>query len=50
MTEHNNERVRSAAALVAVQQRDPEYIKNQMLQNDFAMNLLARTQIKHELD
>ena len=50
MNKYNNERVNSAAALVAVQQRDPEYIKKQRLQNDVAMNLVARTQIKSKLD
>ena len=37
MSECNNERVCSAAALVDVQQRDPEYIKKQRLQNDVAI-------------
>ncbi len=43
MNERNNERVRSAAALFAVQQSDPESIKKWRLQNDAAMNLVART-------
>ena len=38
MNGRNNERVRSAAALLAVQQSDPESIKKQMLPNDVAMN------------
>ena len=50
MNECNNERVCSAAALLAVQQSDPESIKKQRIQNDVAMNLVARTQIKNELD
>ena len=50
MNERNNQRVHSAAALLAVQQSDPESIKRQRLQNDVAMNLVARTQIKNELD
>ncbi len=49
-SERNNERVRSAAALLAVKQSDPESIKKRRIQNDVAMNLVARTQIKNELD
>ena len=42
--------MRSAAALLAVQLSDPESIKKRRIQNDVAMNLVARTQIKNELD
>ena len=42
--------MRSAAALLAVQQSDPELIKKRRIQNDVAMNLVARTQIKNELE
>ncbi len=49
-SERDNERVRSAAALLAVQQSDPESIKKRRIQNDVAMNLVARTQIENELD
>ena len=48
MNERKNARVRSAAPLLAVQQRDPESIQKQRLQNDVAMNLVAWTQIKNE--
>ena len=42
-SERDNERVHSAAALLAVQQSDPDLIKKRRIQNDVAMNLVART-------
>ena len=46
VNECNAEKECSAAALVAVQQRDPEFIRKQRIHNDVAINLVARTQSK----
>ena len=46
VNERSAEREHCAAALVAVQQRDPEFIRKQRIHNDVAINLVARTQSK----